>query len=112
MYISDRVGDRLREERDRLGLNQTDFGALGSVSRGTQKAYELGTNSPDLRYLAALERAGVDVQYVLTGAKAVLSKDGIDSVESKILENYRSLSERDKASVVRLTSALALPTVS
>ncbi|MBA6043602.1 helix-turn-helix domain-containing protein [Pseudomonas lactis] len=110
MYISDGVGDRLKEERDRLSLNQTDFGALGSVSRGTQKAYEQGTNSPDLRYLAALEVAGVDVQYVLTGVKAALSKDGLDSVESKVLENYRSLSEGDKASVLRLTSALAIPT--
>lgn len=110
MYISDEVGDRLKEERDRLALNQTDFGALGSVSRGTQKAYEQGTNSPDLRYLSALEGAGVDVQYVLTGVKAALSKDGLDSVESRILENYRSLSEGDKASVLRLTSALAIPT--
>lgn len=110
MYISDGVGDRLKEERDRLSLNQTDFGALGSVSRGTQKAYEQGTNSPDLRYLVALEVAGVDVQYVLTGVKAALSKDGLDSVESKVLENYRSLSEGDKASVLRLTSALAIPT--
>ena len=110
MYISDGVGDRLKEERDRLALNQTDFGALGSVSRGTQKAYEQGTNSPDLRYLAALEGAGVDVQYVLTGVKAVLSKDGLDSAESRILENYRSLSEGDKASVQRLTSALAIST--
>lgn len=110
MYISDGVGDRLKEERDRLALNQTDFGTLGSVSRGTQKAYEQGTNSPDLRYLSALERAGVDVQYVLTGVKAALSKDELDSVESRILENYRSLSEGDKASVLRLTSALAIPT--
>lgn len=108
MYISDGVGDRLREERDRLGLNQTEFGALGYVSRGTQKAYELGTNSPDLRYLSALEQAGVDVQYVLTGARALLSEDGIDSVESKIIESYRSLSDGDKASVVRLTNALAI----
>lgn len=108
MYISEGVGDRLKEERDRLGLSQTDFGALGGVSRGTQKAYEQGANSPDLRYLATLERAAVDVQYVLTGVKASISKDGIDSAESRILENYRSLSEGDKASVQRLTSALAI----
>lgn len=108
MYISDGVGDRLREERDRLGLNQTDFGALGSVSRGTQKAYELGTNSPDLRYLSALEKAGVDIQYVLTGSKRQLSEDGIDNVESKIIESYRLLSDGDKASIARLTNALAI----
>lgn len=108
MYISDGVGDRLREERERLGLNQTDFGGLGGVSRGTQKAYETGTNSPDLRYLSALEKAGVDTQYVLSGTKALLPGEGLSVVESQILENYRSLSEGDQASVLRLTNALAI----
>lgn len=107
MYISDGVGERLREERERLSLSQTDFGALGSVSRGTQKAYEQESNSPDLRYLAALEKAGVDVQYVLSGVKTCVSEEGLSAVESKILESYRSLSEGDQASVVRLTGALA-----
>lgn len=108
MYISDGVGDRLREERDRLGLNQTDFGAKGGVSRGTQKAYELGANSPDLRYLAALEKAGVDIQYVLSGSRALLSEEGLDSIESTMIKFFRTLSESDKASVLRLTNALAV----
>lgn len=107
MYISDGVGDRLREERDRLGLNQTDFGAKGGVSRGTQKAYELGANSPDLRYLAALEGAGVDIQYVLSGSRALLSEQVLDETETTVIENFRALSESDKASVLRLTNALA-----
>ncbi|WP_448632814.1 MULTISPECIES: helix-turn-helix domain-containing protein [Pseudomonas fluorescens group] len=108
MHISDGVGERLREERERLGLNQTEFGALGSVSRGTQKAYELGTNSPDLRYLASLEEAGVDTAYVLSGRRELLSEGGLTAIESRILENYRSLSESDQASVERLTTALAV----
>ena len=107
MYISDGVGDRLREERDRLGLNQTDFGAKGGVSRGTQKAYELGANSPYLRYLAALEGAGVDIQYVLSGSRALLSEQVLDETETTVIENFRVLSESDKASVLRLTNALA-----
>lgn len=108
MYISDGVGDRLREERDRLGLNQTDFGAKGGVSRGTQKAYELGANSPDLRYLAALELAGVDVQYVLSGSRTLLSELALSPTESKVIENFRTLSDSDKASVLRLTNALVV----
>lgn len=43
MLIAEGVGVRLREERERLGLSQTEFGTLVGVSRGTQKNYELGT---------------------------------------------------------------------
>ncbi|WP_255313860.1 helix-turn-helix domain-containing protein, partial [Pseudomonas protegens] len=41
MLIAEGVGSRLREERERLGLSQSDFGALVGVSRGTQKNYEV-----------------------------------------------------------------------
>ncbi|WP_239424658.1 helix-turn-helix domain-containing protein [Pseudomonas aeruginosa] len=59
MLIASGTGERLREEKDRLGLNQTDFGAAAGVSRGTQKAYELETSSPDVRYLSALQGMGL-----------------------------------------------------
>lgn len=107
MLIRDGVGDRLREERDRLGKNQTEFGELVGVSRGTQKAYELGSSSPDVRYLAALESCGVDVLYVLTGRRTPAAADAPSEDEAKVLEQYRSLPDQDKASVVRLTTALA-----
>lgn len=107
MLIAAGTGERLKEERARLDLNQTDFGLLGGVSRGTQKAYELESSSPDLRYLMQLEQAGVDVLYVLTGQRQAHAEQGLDPIETRILDNYRVLPESDKAAVQRLTSALA-----
>ncbi len=64
------LGDRLREERKRLGFNQADFGALAEVSRKTQFNYESGLSSPDARYLACIEKAGADVVYIQTGVRS------------------------------------------
>lgn len=60
-------GVRLREERERLGMNQEQIGALGGVNRNTQGKYEKDLRSPDAAYLQALSTAGVDVHYVITG---------------------------------------------
>lgn len=60
---------RLREERVRLGYNQTEFaGAAGSTQR-SQTAYENGTRSPDLEYMAAIAEKGADVNYIVTGKR-------------------------------------------
>lgn len=64
------IGDRLREERKRLGLNQTEFGETGGVKLFTQSHYETGKRMPNGEYLANVAAIGVDVQYVLTGVKA------------------------------------------
>jgi len=101
------LGERLREERDRLGLNQEELGQIGGVNRNTQGKYEKGERSPDSDYMAAAAAAGVDVLYVLTGARATAAAEGLSADEAKVLEQYRSLPDQDKASVARLTTALA-----
>lgn len=65
------IGERLKEERDRLGLSQTDFAALAGASKETQINWEKGKggapNAFDLERFAA---AGVDVLYVITGTRS------------------------------------------
>lgn len=63
------LGDRLREERERLGFNQTDFAALAGSTRKTQFNYESGERTPDAAYLAAISAAGADVSYLVTGKR-------------------------------------------
>jgi len=61
------IGERLREERERLRLNQEQLGEIGGVRKQAQLLYEKGERSPDAQYLAAVATTGVDVLYVLTG---------------------------------------------
>ncbi|SCW97475.1 helix-turn-helix domain-containing protein [Pseudomonas sp. NFACC05-1] len=61
--------ERLRAERTRLGLNQTDFAALAGVTKKTQMLYEAGERVPDANYLAAIAEAGADLSFIVTGQK-------------------------------------------
>lgn len=108
MLIADGIGVRLREERERLALNQTDFGALGGVSRGTQKAYELESSSPDVRYLKSLESHGVDCGYVLTAIRAAAGDDQISDAEARLLSYFRQLPDSDRAAFERMAHGMAL----
>lgn len=107
LLIASGTGDRLREERERLGLNQTDFGALAGVSRGTQKAYELQNSSPSVDYLLALQGMDVDVQYVLTGSRVSGDAGNLSVEEATLLEQYRQLPADQRAHTVTMVSALA-----
>jgi len=69
-------GIRLSEERKRMSLNQTDFGKIGGVTKTSQINYESGERKPNVDYLQAISAAGVDVQYILTGKRAVLTGEG------------------------------------
>ena len=60
---------RLREERERLGLNQEALAEMGGVKKLAQHKYEKGENSPTVAYLQAVAAAGVDVVYALTGMR-------------------------------------------
>lgn len=102
-----KIGERLKEERTRLGLNQTDFAAVAKVSKTTQFNYEKGERSPDADYLVAVAEAGVDVLYLLTGKRMPATADSLGADESEVLNNYRSLPDSDRAAVRRMTSALA-----
>lgn len=107
MLIVEGVGVRLREERDRLGLSQADFGALMGVSRGTQKNYELelAVGALDLKYISALEANGVDAVYVVSARPSL--GDGLTEVEATIIAQFRSISEEDQAAVRRFLKAMA-----
>ncbi|MDF3845757.1 hypothetical protein P3W55_28960 [Pseudomonas citronellolis] len=62
---------RIKEERERLGFNQTQFAALVDASKKTQIRWEQeGGGFPDAAALAGWASAGMDVLYVLTGSRS------------------------------------------
>ena len=62
--------ERLKEERKRLKMNQTQFAELAGTTKNSQLNYEKGNVCPSATYLAAIAAVGVDVQYVLTGQRS------------------------------------------
>jgi len=101
------IGERLKEERNRVGANQTVFAEQCGVTKNTQLAYEKGERSPDANYLAAAAAAGVDVQYVVTGERKPLPATSLSAAEADLLRHYRELPEADQVGAARMVSALA-----
>ena len=64
------IGQKLKMERHRLGLNQSALAEIGGVSKATQVAYEADSTRPDSNYLSRVSEAGVDVSWLLTGRRA------------------------------------------
>lgn len=100
------LGERLREERERLGLNQEELGQIGGVNRNTQGKYEKGERSPDAAYMAALSAAGVDMLYVVTGTRSPVAADSQTNDEAQLLASYRKLQEDDRTNIRQLITSL------
>jgi len=62
------LGDRLRLERRRFKLNQTDFASIGGVGKNMQYKYEQNKGVPDATYLINLSNYGVNINWVLFGS--------------------------------------------
>lgn len=72
------IGDRLKEARKSLGLNQDQFCELVNVSRKTQSDYENGRGYPDALYLSILQKQGIDIGYIVTGEKTASLDDLVE----------------------------------
>ena len=112
-----KVGARLRAERQRLGLSQSDFAQLATVSRRTQASYEAGDGAPGADYLSALALAGVDVLYVVTGhepgsgngrlAGSELPNRLLNAEEDQLLSSFRRMQPSDRNALQHIAGALA-----
>ncbi len=95
---------RLREERIRSGVNQTEFAAWGGAKKSSQINYEASKTPPSVDYLIRLEAHGVDIGYIMTGHRT----DGSLSFEQQLLfELFGKLSAREREAVMGLIMSLA-----
>ena len=101
------IGEILKEERQRLGMNQEDFAAVAGLKRRAQTLYEQNERAPDALYLRALAGIGVDVHYILTGERV---QSALTPDERVLLDGYRSMDVRGKAGVLGLIDGMQVPT--
>jgi len=104
--VRQQIGQRLLEERGRLGLTQQALADAIGAPRVSFVKYEAGQSSPAAETLVALEGAGVDVRYVLTGLRQAPS--GMDrerfrraflEVERQVQKNREKLSTEERLSL-------------
>lgn len=103
------IGERLKEERNRMGHSQEVFGEMAGVSKMAQIRYEKGERSPDAAYLAAIAAAGADVLYILTGARsqAVAEVELLPAGDRILLDNFHRAPAAVQAGVKTTLGAFA-----
>jgi transcriptional regulator with XRE-family HTH domain len=110
------IGQRLRQERERLAQTQADFAACVRVDRKSQVNYEAGARAPTADYLARAAELGVDVLYVLTSVRAVAAAPGavntgdalvLTAEEHCLVDNYRHASREGRRALEAAGTALA-----
>lgn len=62
--------ERLRQERERLGLSQRAIAERLGINKNSQLAYEKGTSPITLDYLDRVAALGVDALYVASGSRS------------------------------------------
>ncbi|MCR1838319.1 MULTISPECIES: helix-turn-helix domain-containing protein [Rodentibacter] len=81
------IGNRLKNERERLGLSQTQLGAIGGVQKQSQLKYENGATYPNANYLNEVSKVGIDILYVVLGTRANTT---INEEEQLLLHKFRN----------------------
>lgn len=99
-------GERIKEERERLGFNQADFAALAEATRKTLFNWESGTASPNAAALAAWAQHGLDVLYVVTGER-LSAQPAADPAEQVLLNSYRLCKPDAKANLIQTAALLS-----
>lgn len=102
--------DRLREERERLGLSQAAMAAIAGTSLRSQSGWEKGRSSPSTEAYQAWAKIGLDVGYVITGIQSgQINSPMLTTDEQFLLDSYRasSVPVRNAALAVLLSGGQA-----
>lgn len=104
-----KIGERLKEERVRLGFNQADFAQVGGVAKTSQFNYEKGERSPDALYLAKVAGVGADILYIVSGHRTPCAPP-LETNEALLLSRYRAVDKRDRETLDHILDRMVAAT--
>lgn len=105
-HKSQLLGERLKEERFRVAMQQIDLADACGVSRGGLLKWEKGEAAPNATALAAMDALGIDVLYVVTGRRSAASEDTLAPAEKDLLSAWRGGSSKGRAALAAMAEAL------
>lgn len=101
------IGNRLKEERTRLGYSQEEFAEVASITRRPYAEWESGRTSPTAAQLAALASIGLDVLYVVLGQRSQPSGPVLDAAEQVLLDSYRRCKPEARTNLIQTAALLS-----
>ena len=103
-YNKQHYGDLIRKRRVRLGLTQDQLGRSLGVTKNYVTHWEAGRIRPDLNLVPALCRK-LEIS-LGTFFQVPEDRESLTKAETRLLTDYRSLSEKDRRVVSTLAGAL------
>lgn len=95
------IGERLRQERERLGYQPLQIANLIGVTEEAYLAQENGEADPGLFCMTKLHSCGFDVMFIITDTRYRPVQE-----ESELLRRFRDLSLRGRNSIFMTLDAL------
>ena len=108
MELDAQIGERIRSERDRLGLSQQKAADAVGVRREMWAKWEAGSE-PGAKALAGMALAGADVLFIVTGHRTPPAHpaDALPEDERRLLNGYRLCGPEAQQNLIQ-TAALAI----
>lgn len=91
------IGERLREERLRISMQQVDLADQCGVSRRALSTWEKGEQTPNAAILSVMAGKGIDVLYVVTGKHVSESEGTLAPAERALLQAWRESGDKGRA---------------
>lgn len=95
------TGDRLLQERRRLGYTPQQIAQLLGVPLAVYQEYEKGESDPGIYRMPRLAACGFDILYIMTSERHIPIEE-----ENELLTRFRDLSSRGRASIFTTMDAL------
>ena len=95
--------NRLKVERKKLGLTQSQLAEKCGITREMWGKYERGVALAGSEVLFSLSEIGVDIGFLFSGVRSV----PLTETETALLEDYRESNEQGKEAIEKTASALA-----
>lgn len=99
------LGERIKEERTRLGYTREEVGDRTGITTRTIISYEQGARKPSVEFLMAFAEIGADPYYILMDKRIAVDVSG---PERQLIYNYRILNDKDKESIAHIVKRIAL----
>ena len=102
MNTSSFSGNRLKEQRKKLGYTQAQIAEICGVSSRMWGDYERGRSQPKTELFFQFEKAGIDVQYVMHGMQGAAPPEqlALSAGEQAWLALFRQLAPAARRSVL------------
>lgn len=95
-------GERLANERKRLGYRGADFATACGVTPASQSLYENEKRSPDAIYLQKACKLGADANYLMTGVRAPAPAWQVADNERGPIDAFVGLSPKVRQAMINL----------